>query len=44
MDCAFLALEGTGETKADVQSGVVLVIVPGYTMCRFIEPWKKIGP
>ena len=42
MDCAFVALEGTGETKADVQSGVVFVVVPGYTMSCFIEPWNKV--
>ena len=44
MDCAFVALEGTGHANADVQSGVVLMAVPGYTMSCFIELWKKISP
>ena len=44
MDCAFVALEGTGQTNADVEGGVVLMDVPDYTMSCFIEPWKKISP
>ena len=31
------------QTNADVQSAVVTMAVPGYTMSCFIEPWKKIS-
>ena len=44
MDCAFVVLEGTGQTNAYVQSSVESMAVPGYTMSCFIESLKKNRP
>ena len=44
MDCAFVALEGTGQINADLISSVVSMAVLGLTMSCFIESWKKIIP